>query len=61
MRRDVRAIFIDGEDRAARGKAAAVRNGEVVHGDDRDDAGRDQARSAAFASSQSWSISSSVS
>jgi hypothetical protein len=37
MRRDVRAIFVDGEQRAARGEAAAVGHGEVVEGDDRQD------------------------
>jgi hypothetical protein len=41
MRRDVRAVFIDEKERAARGEAASVRDGEVVqrdgHGQDRGD------------------------
>jgi ribosome-associated protein YbcJ (S4-like RNA binding protein) len=43
MRRDVRAIFIDGEQRTTRGQATPVRHGEIVQRDDenyqRDDEG----------------------
>lgn len=55
---DVGAVFVDGEEGAARGEAAAVRDGVVVRGDDRQEGDGDQARSAALASSHRWSISS---
>ncbi|HEX6096078.1 MAG TPA: hypothetical protein VF432_07135 [Thermoanaerobaculia bacterium] len=33
----MRAVLVDQEQRAARGEAASVRHGEVVHGDQRHD------------------------
>jgi hypothetical protein len=33
----MRAVFVDGEQRAARGEPAAVRHREVVHRDDEQD------------------------